>query len=132
MKQSEFVEYIIGDQLAGIHGMSAMAMFGGFGIYREGTIVGLVVDDELYLKVDESNKAEYEAMGSTPFTYTKKDGKATSMSYWKVPAEVIEDRERLAQLVEDAYDINLARALAPKKKLQSKLQSKTRTENNDA
>ena len=114
MATNEFVAYVIGDQLAEISGMSARAMFGGFGIYREGTIVGIVVDDELYLKVDETNKAEYESMGSTPFTYEKKGGKSTSMSYWKVPSEVLEDREQLVILVDDAYDINLKRALEKK------------------
>ncbi len=119
--RNEFVEYIIGDQLASLPGMSARAMFGGFGVYQEGTIVGIVVSDELYLKVDETNKGEYEAMGSTPFEYAKKDGKKTSMSYWKVPAEVLEDRERLVALVEASYEINLKKSLVgPSRKKKTK------------
>ena len=116
MKRSEFVEYILGDQLAGLPGMRARAMFGGFGVYKEDTIVGIVVDDELYLKVDESNKSEYEAMGSTPFVYEKKDGKKMTMSYWKIPGEVLEDRARLEKLVSDAYEINRTRSLRLKHK----------------
>ena len=116
MKESAFVAYVIGDQLAELSGMSARAMFGGFGIYYEGTIVGIVIDDELYLKVDETNIAEYEAMGSTPFTYEKKDGKSMSMSYWKIPSEVLEDRSRIVTLVLDSYDINLKRALESQSK----------------
>ena len=92
MRNSEFMEYVVGDQLADLHGVSARPMFSGFGIYREGTIVGIIISDELYLKVDETNRREYEAMGSTPFEYERKDGKRISMSYWKVPAEVLEDR----------------------------------------
>jgi DNA transformation protein len=111
MQRNEFVEYIIGDQLAQLSGMSARAMFGGFGIYQEGTIVGIVVDDELYLKVDATNQAEYEAMGSIPFCYLRKDKKKTTMSYWKVPPEVIEDREKLVMLVEQSYEINLKKAV---------------------
>lgn len=118
MASNEFVEYVIGDQLAQLPGMSARAMFGGFGIYREGTMVGIVIADELYLKVDESNKAEYEAMGSAPFQYEKKSGSVTSMSYWKIPSDVLEDRDRLMQLVDDAYEINLKKEIhkKPKKK----------------
>ena len=67
MSKSEFVEYITGDQLAGLPSISSRAMFGGFGIYREGTIVGIVISEELYLKVDATNQVEYEAMGSIPF-----------------------------------------------------------------
>ena len=111
MQRSEFVEYIIGDQLTTLPGMSARAMFGGFGVYREGTIVGIVINDELYLKVDDSNQELYEAMGSTPFTYAKKDGKQLSMSYWKVPEEIIEQRDELTELVELSYNINLKRVI---------------------
>lgn len=110
MKRNEFIEYVIGDQLAHVPAMSAKAMFSGFGIYREGTIVGIAIDDELYLKADETNEAKYRLMGSTPFSYDRKGGKRVSMSYWKVPPDVLEDRERLAELVEEAYEINLAKA----------------------
>lgn len=116
MQRNEFVEYIIGDQLAALPGMSARAMFGGFGLYREGTIVGIVIHDELYLKVDDRNRAIYEAMGSTPFTYEKKTGSATSMSYWKVPAEVIEDQFELCALVDISYEINLENEVKKKAK----------------
>jgi DNA transformation protein len=109
MKVSQFVEYIIGDQLTQLSGLSARSMFGGFGIYLEGMIVGIVVGDVLYLKVDESNRAEYEAMGSTPFTYKRKDGRSTSISYWSVPNEVVEDSGHLTALVLSSYEINLAR-----------------------
>ena len=115
MSKSEFVEYITGDQLAGLPSISSRAMFGGFGIYREGTIVGIVISEELYLKVDATNQVEYEAMGSIPFEYEKKDCKRVSMSYWKVPCEIIEDREKLTQLVEDAYKINIEKSLKKKK-----------------
>lgn len=111
MLRSEFVEYIIGDQLAGISGMSAKKMFSGFGIYRDGVVVGIVIDDELYLKADATNEAKYKAMGSVPFSYDRKGGKRVAMSYWKVPSEVLEDRERLAELVDEAYEINLKKAV---------------------
>lgn len=114
MSKNEFVAYVIGDQLAELSDMSARAMFGGFGLYRDGTIVGIISEDELYLKVDESNVEEYKALGSAPFSYTKKDGKSYEMSYWKVPAEILEDRARLVELVLDSFDINLRKALKKK------------------
>lgn len=126
MKHNEFVEYIIGDQLVELDGMSARAMFGGFGLYYEGTIVGIVIHDELYLKVNETNQSEYEAMGSEPFTYEKKTGSVTAMSYWKVPSEVLEDRDRLIELVLISHEINLKKALnkgGAKRKSASKKQS---------
>ncbi len=116
MKSNEFVEYVIGDQLVDLPGMSARAMFSGFGLYKEGTIVGIIVADELYLKVDETNKAEYDAMGSEPFTYDMKNGKKTSLSYYKIPLEILENREELARLVEISYDISLRKAMEKGKK----------------
>lgn len=106
-KRNEFVEYIVEDLLAEVDGVSARAMFGGFGLYKEGVIVGIVIDDELYLKVDESNRAEYEAEGSTPFSYERKVGKVVAMSYWKVSSDIIENPEKLTRLFEMSYEINL-------------------------
>ena len=126
MRRNEFVEYIIGDQLASLPGMSARAMFSGFGIYMEGTIVGIVTGDELYLKVDETNEGEYEAMGSTPFQYARKDHKNITMSYWTVPAEVLEDRERLTALVAESYEINLKKSVKKPVKRSSKPGKKIR------
>ena len=111
MKRNEFVEYVIGDQLAELPDMSARAMFSGYGIYKDGIIVGIVIDDELYLKADETTKPEYEAMGSEPFTYERKDGKSVVMSYYKVPSDILENRSELVRLVELSYDINLEKAV---------------------
>ena len=45
------------------------AMFGGHGIYRDGRILGLVIDGVPYLKVDEDTRGDFEAAGSAPFVY---------------------------------------------------------------
>lgn len=102
----EFAEYVTGDLLASMRGVTARAMFGGYGVYKDGVIFGIIVDSELYLKVDESNKVEYEKLGSAPFVYEAKGGKKVMMSYWKVPAEMLEDPEELARLAEQSYLIN--------------------------
>jgi len=43
--------------------ISSRAMFGGHGIYADGVIVAIVVDDTLYLKCDDANRGEFEALG---------------------------------------------------------------------
>ncbi len=50
MKRSGFVEYLVHDLLADMRGVSARAMFGGWGIYKEGIMFGLVDEDELFLR----------------------------------------------------------------------------------
>ena len=94
-------EYVIGDVLGHIEGITSRAMFGGYGLYLDGAIFGIITDDgELRFKVADSNRAQYEAAGSSPFVYTgHKDRKPTVMQYWLVPEEVQEDRELVKEWV---------------------------------
>lgn len=107
MKSNEFVEYIIKDLLSSLRGVTARAMFGGFGIYKDGVMFGLVDNDELYLKVDATNRLEYEVAGSIPFTYETKGGKKILISYWRVPPSALENANELVCLAEKSYNINL-------------------------
>ncbi|MBI3252940.1 MAG: TfoX/Sxy family protein [Candidatus Omnitrophica bacterium] len=96
-----FVEYVLRDALGQVRGVTARAMFGGHGLYRDGVIFGLIADDELYFKVDAKNLPEYRKRGSRPFTYGGRNGKRITMSsYWEVPAEILEDRRALEKWVE--------------------------------
>ena len=44
-------------------------MFGGAGIYAEGTMFAIVVDGVIYLKADEQTVTAFEREGLAPFTY---------------------------------------------------------------
>ena len=81
-------------------------MFGGWAIYKGGTIFGIIAGGELYFKVDDENRVEFEKLESHPFIYTKKDGKQIAMSYWLVPEEIIEDRDKLLVLVEQSVAVS--------------------------
>src|SRR5262245_356683 len=70
--------------LAPIGRVSARAMFGGHGIYADGVIIGIVIDDRLYLKVDAATESRFRAAGCAPFVYLGQR-KPISMSYWSVP-----------------------------------------------
>ena len=81
-------------------------MFGGYGLYKDGVIFGIIANDELYFKVDDTNKQRYESAGSHPFMYEgHKSRKPMAMSYWLVETE---DKELLTQMVEESYQISLA------------------------
>ena len=86
--------------MQGIRGVTAKAMFGGYGLYKDGTVFGIIADGELYLKVDEKNLAQYKDRGSCPFTYEGKKRKVITMPYWEVPPDVLEDRELLLHWVD--------------------------------
>jgi DNA transformation protein len=105
MPAASFKDYVL-DQLRALGGASARAMFGGFGIYRAGVMFGLIAEDTLFFKVDETNRADYEARKSQPFVYDGK-GKPITMSYWRVPDDVLEDPDALRAWAMKAYDAAL-------------------------
>lgn len=78
----------------------ARSMFGGVGIYAAELFFGLMDDDVLYFKVDDSNRARFEARGMGPFRPFGESGEV--MQYYEVPADVLEDVELLADWVEDS------------------------------
>ena len=98
-KDLSFHDYVVHDLLKPVRGISSRAMFGGWGIYQNGLIFGIIVDGELYFKVDDTNRAEYEHLGSHPFVYAGKNDRPTTMSYWLVPEEIMENEEKLIEWV---------------------------------
>src|SRR3712207_7603339 len=50
----------------------------------------------IYIKVDADTRDRFAAAGFEPFTYTRKDGTADSMSYWRVPPGEAEDPDTVA------------------------------------
>ena len=111
-KQNEFVNYLL-ELLDDFGDVRARAMFGGYGVYRSDLMFGLVADDELYLKVDDQNVAEFEKAGLEPFIYVK-DGKAMKMSYYHAPDQALDNREELYYWADLGFQAAL-RAAAKKK-----------------
>ena len=99
---NEFVQYVL-ELLEPLGGVTAKAMFGGFGIYRRGVMVALIADETLYLKADDINRPDFETQKLEPFRYKKKD-KVYAMSYYQVPPGAMEESELLCEWVEDAYE----------------------------
>jgi DNA transformation protein len=86
-------DYII-EQLHGLGPVTVRRMFGALGLYADGLFFGLIDDDQLYLKVDETNRGRFEDRGSKAFA--PMPGKA-SMNYFAVPEDVLEDPSDLAE-----------------------------------
>lgn len=100
MANDNFTTYIL-DLLLPLGGIKARKMFSGVGIYKDGIFFALIADNILYFKVDQEMQAVYKAIGSKPFTYTRK-GKLVALSYWKLPVDILENQEKLAQYVKAA------------------------------
>jgi DNA transformation protein and related proteins len=90
---ADFLAYVL-DQLARLEGVSSRRMFGGVGLYCDEFFFGLIADDVLYLRVDDSNRADYTARGAVQFR-PYADRPQLSMSYFEAPADVLEDAGEL-------------------------------------
>jgi DNA transformation protein len=90
--------------------VSVRRMFGGAGIYADGTMFALVADGAIYLKAAETNAAMFDREGLAPFTYARGKGEGIVMSYRRMPDRLYDDPEELAVWARAA----LAAALAPK------------------
>jgi DNA transformation protein len=92
-KDAEFLAWL--DELFSDFGpISTRAMFGGHGVYFDGRIIGIVIDEALYLKTDADTRDAFEAAGCAPFFYDS-GGKQVAMSYWSVPDEAMDSPQAL-------------------------------------
>lgn len=74
----------------------ARRMFGGHGLYVDELFVAIIAFDRLYLKASPETRARFEAAGSTPFVYDRKDQAAVVLGYWTAPAEAMESPALMA------------------------------------
>jgi DNA transformation protein len=91
------------DQLEPLGSIVPRAMFGGVGLYCDGVFFGLIARDVLYLKVDATNRGDYERAGSQPFRpYPDRAG---TMRYYAVPIGVLESATDLVRWARRSVDI---------------------------
>lgn len=81
------------DQLGRVQAVRARKMFGGVGIYGDELFFAIMDDDRLWLKVDDTNRGDFEALGLGPFR--PDPSRPDVMQYYPVPEEVLEDVEAL-------------------------------------
>ncbi|RIK55748.1 MAG: transcriptional regulator [Chloroflexi bacterium] len=114
-KLDPFVEYLL-ELLQPVPGVTARRMFGGYGIFRDGLMFGLVADDVLYLKVDDQSVGDFADHGLEPFVYVK-EGKPMPMSYYQAPGEALDNPDDMVEWAEKAYAAALrAQAARPKRR----------------
>ena len=108
MPDHTFKEFVL-DQLRALPELRAKAMFGGHGLYSGANFFGILIEGQLFFKVDEASRAAYGARGMKPFTYTKRK-KVMTMNYYEVPPEILEDCELAVAWA--SQSIRLAAAIA--------------------
>jgi DNA transformation protein and related proteins len=99
--RNEFVDYVV-ELMAGWAAVSARKMFGGYGLYREGLMFALIVEDELFFKTDANNVAQFERAGCHPFVYQSQT-RTVQMSYWSAPAASLDSPAEMGEWCQSAY-----------------------------
>jgi DNA transformation protein len=102
-----FIEYVC-DQLGPWADVAPRRMFSGHGIFRGGTMFALIHADSLYFRTDAENSGDYAAAGMQPFRYARA-GRQIALGYHEVPADVLDEPERLAAWADKAYAAALRR-----------------------
>jgi DNA transformation protein len=88
------------EQLAEVPGVVTKRMFGGIGIYSDGTFFAVIDNDTLFFKVDETLAKRYRDKGMPPFAPIP--GAKPMMGYYQVPPDVLEDGRTLAKWAKDS------------------------------
>lgn len=116
---SDFVTHLL-ELLEPFGEVNPKRMFGGHGIFREGLMFALVADGVLYLKVDDKNRSEFEALDLPPFRFEMKNGKTGAMSYRQCPDDALENAAEMTRWAESAFAAALRNAASKKRKTSPK------------
>lgn len=92
---SDYLVYVL-DQLAQLGDVSSRRLFGAAGLYCGEAFFGLIANDLLYLRVDDSNRSDYTRRGAVQFR-PYADRPHLSMNYYETPVDVLEDAARLIE-----------------------------------
>jgi len=110
---SQYVEYLK-EVFSEFGPIQPRRMFGGYGIFHKGLMLGLVAEDTLYLKADETISPYFIDRELEQFSY-KKQGKSFKMSYFMAPDDLFDDPEEAKIWAERSY-ASAVRSKKPKKK----------------
>jgi DNA transformation protein len=102
----DYLNYVM-KLLSPIEGVSSKSMFGGYGLFHEGSMFALISGNGLFFKIDDSNRSLYEQAGSKQYK---------PMPYYQVPTEVLEDTGKLLDWAN--ISISVAHSTVSKKKRQ--------------
>lgn len=105
MAVTEGFKDFVTELLSGLGPVTIRNMFGGAGVYADGVMFAILVDDVLYLKADEASQRSFEAEGMGPFTYRPAGKGPVAMRYWEVPPRLLEEPEELASWAREAHRI---------------------------
>jgi DNA transformation protein len=108
-----FAEFLR-EQLAPLGRITMRRMFGKSGVFCNGLMLAMVMDNTLYFRVDDDNRAAFkEAQSFPPLNYEKK-GVTIALSFWRAPERLFDEPDELVTWARAA--LAAARRVASKRK----------------
>ena len=104
---NDFLQYVL-DQLSGWGNVHVNRMFGGAALYQDELVFAMIANDIVYLKVDDSNKDKFVKADSSPLKPFKNN--ATVLSFYNIPADVLEDSDKFVVWAKESLDIQKKRS----------------------
>jgi DNA transformation protein len=97
MAVSDSLVALLHEQLEPLGRITFRRMFSGAGVYCDGVIFGLILRDTLHFKVDDGNRAAFQAEGMEPFSY-EAQGKIRQIgAYWRVPERLFDEPDEMVE-----------------------------------
>jgi DNA transformation protein len=86
--RDSYREFVV-EQLGRVGPVTWRKMFGGVGIYADGSFFALLDNDTLFFKTGGTNRGDFEARGMEPFRPFGPNSKP--MAYHELPPDILEN-----------------------------------------
>ena len=100
MAINEEFKNVVFDQLQGISEFDTKNVFGSVALLHQGEIFGKIKYENFWLKVDDSNKGDFEKLGMSQYTFGKDNSR--KLNFYATPIDVLEDRGLVNKAIEVA------------------------------
>lgn len=91
------------ESLSRVRPVEYRKMFGGIGLYCDGTFFAVIDNDRLYFKTDDANRPAYKQAGMDPWVPDPSTGQ--KMPYHEVPESVLGAPETLGAWIDEAVAV---------------------------
>ncbi|MBL8495027.1 MAG: TfoX/Sxy family protein [Rhodocyclaceae bacterium] len=107
----EFVDWVV-ELLEPLGRVVARRMFGGYGLFLDGLMFAIVIDDVVWFKTDQENRALFVSVGESPFTYLRA-GKPAQLNFYRAPDDAFASPHALMPWAQSAFGAALRARTKP-------------------
>ena len=99
-----FRDFVL-DQLSGLGAFETKSMFGGVALLCNGKAFAKIKHDKVWLKVDESNRADFVEYGMQQYAYGTDNSR--KLNFYATPVDVLEDAEEFVAWAKESVEVAL-------------------------